>query len=112
MSPKGTTTPPPAELKGRVLSHLLPFGPSPSPSALASKAASARQGPPASDGFNSDGRKKFSIAAGANGHRQRAGWIRGIGGWNSDGIGESNRILPVLYQQVSACCVGVDGPIQ
>src|ERR1700690_32591 len=66
MSPKGTTTPPPAELKGRVLSHLLPFGPSPRPSALASKAASARQGPPASDGFNPDGRKKFNMAAGAN----------------------------------------------
>ena len=49
-----------------MLSHLPPLTPSPNPSALASNAASARQGPPASDGFNPEGRKKFSIAAGAN----------------------------------------------
>src|SRR5277367_1497709 len=66
MSPKGTITQPPAESKGSVALHLLPLGPSPNPSALASRAASARQGPPANDGFNPDGRKKFNIAAGAN----------------------------------------------
>src|SRR5580692_5708794 len=66
MSPKGTTTQPPAELNGRVLSHLPLVGPSPNPSALARRTASCRQGPPASDGFNPDGRKKFNIAAGAN----------------------------------------------
>src|SRR5580692_1547102 len=66
MSPKGTTTQPPAELNGRVLSHLPPVGPSPNPSALARRTASVRQGPPARDGFNPDGRKKFNIAAGAN----------------------------------------------
>src|ERR1700733_12708795 len=66
MSPKGTTTQAPAVPNGSVLSHLPPFAPSPNPSALASSAASARQGPPASDGFSPEGRKKFNIAAGAN----------------------------------------------
>src|SRR2546427_12100157 len=66
MSLKGTRTHPPAAPNASVGSHLPPFGPIPNPSALASNAASAKHGPPASDGFNPDGRKKFNIAAGAN----------------------------------------------
>src|SRR2546430_543723 len=66
MSLKGTRTHPPAPPNASVGSHLPPFGPIPNPSALASNAASAKHGPPSSDGFNPDGRKKFNIAAGAN----------------------------------------------
>src|SRR5579863_5588776 len=89
MSPKGTTTQPPAESNGRLLSHLPPVGPSPNPSALARTTASGRHCPPASDGFSPDGRKKFNIAAGAN-------------------VRDGGRVLPNAPGQICTCN-GPDG---
>src|SRR5579863_2358263 len=106
MSPKGTTTQAPAAPNGIVLSLLPPLALRPNPSAFASNAASARQGPPASDGFNPEGRKKFSRAAGANapdgGKPNAAGQIAtdsGLDGYDGLVVGR-----PIEFANATAFC--------